>query len=75
MDCLSGQDTYALRDLIREGYPVQRAAVAGLSPYSTRNLKRFGEYAVNLDVTPTPIDGEMALPLQEPGVTKAEEPA
>jgi TnpA family transposase len=67
--------TYALRDLIREGYPVQRAAVAGLSPYITRNLKRFGEYAVNLDVTPTPLDGEMALPLQEPGETKAEEPA
>jgi hypothetical protein len=67
--------TYALRDLIQEGYPVQRAAVAGLSPYITRNLKRFGEYAVNLDMTPTPLDGEMALPLQEPGETKAEEPA
>jgi len=66
---------YALRDPIREGYPVQCAAVAGLSPYLTRKLKRFGEYAVNLDVTPTPLDGEMALPLQEPDESKAEEPA
>src|SRR5690348_717601 len=28
--------TYALRDLMREGHPVSRAAVAGLSPYLTR---------------------------------------
>jgi TnpA family transposase len=58
--------TYALRDLIREGYPVTRAAVAGLSPYLTRTVKRFGEYAVNLDVPPLPLDGAMALPLREP---------
>lgn len=63
--------TYALRDLIREGYPVTRAAVADLSPYLTRKLKRFGEYAVNLDVTPTPLDGAMTLPLQEPGAPLA----
>jgi TnpA family transposase len=67
--------TYAIRDLVREGYPVSRAAVAGLSPYLTRKLKRFGEYAVNLEVPPTPLDGEMTLPLQEPGATPSALPA
>ena len=57
--------TYVLRDLIRERYPVQRAAVASISPYLTRKLKRFGEHAVNLNVTPTPLDGEMTLQLQK----------
>ncbi len=54
---------------------MSQAAVAGLSPYLTRMVKRFGEYAVNLDVTPTPLDGEMTLPLQEPGELPAILPA
>lgn len=67
--------TYALRALIREGYPVSPAAVAGLSPYLTRTVKRFGEYAVHLDVAPTPLDGEMALRLPEPGERSTPVPA
>ena len=67
--------TYAIRALIREGYPVSPAAVAGLSPYLTRTIKRFGEYPVHLDVPPTPLDGEMALALHEPDEVRTTLPA
>ena len=67
--------TYPIRDLQREGYPVTRAALAGLSPYLTRTVKRFGEYLVKLDVPPTPLDGEMTLSVQEPGTSDAVVPA
>lgn len=67
--------TYVLRDLIREGYPMPRAAVASLSPYLTRKVKRFGDYAVDLDVAPTPLDGAMTLSLPEPGEVSATLPA
>jgi hypothetical protein len=57
--------TYALRDLVREGYPLTRADVAALSPYLTKRVRRFGTYTVNLDLVPQPLDGELALPLPE----------
>ena len=58
--------TYAIRELVQEGYPVTPDALAGVSPYITRTLKRFGDYAVKLDVPPTPLDGDMALDLHSP---------
>jgi hypothetical protein len=67
--------TYAIRDLQREGYPVTRAALAGLSPYLTRTVKRFGEYLVKLDVPPTPLDTDMTLSVQEPGAADVVVPA
>src|SRR5207248_6129400 len=33
--------------------------VAALSPYITRTIKQFGDYAVNLEHTPAPLDGTM----------------
>jgi len=68
--------SYAIRDLIHEGYPVTRADVATLSPYITRTIKRFGDYVVNLDVVPTPLAGAMELPLDDiQGTGEAEQPA
>ena len=68
--------SYAIRDLIHEGYPVTRADVATLSPYITRTIKRFGDYVVNLDVIPTPLVGAMELPLDDiQGDGEAEQPA
>jgi len=57
--------TYVIRDLIREGYPVTRADVAALSPYITRMIKRFSDYVVHLERTPTPLDGTMDLLLDD----------
>lgn len=45
----------ALRELIAEGYPVQREDVQALSPYLTRHIKRFGDYFVDLSVPPPPL--------------------
>lgn len=67
--------TYALRDLVREGYPVTRADVAALSPDLTKTIRRFGAYTVNLDTAPLPLDGELALPLPEEPEEAAERPA
>lgn len=51
-----------LRELIAEGYPVNRADVAALSPYLTRHIKRFGDYFIDLSVLPQPLT-ETALAL------------
>jgi len=68
--------TYVIRDLIREGYPVTRADLAALSPYITRTIKRFGDYVVHLERTPTPLDGTMDLPLDDRvGADQQEMPA
>jgi hypothetical protein len=47
-----------------EGYPVNRADVAALSPYLTRHVKRFGDYVIDLSVIPQPLSEiELALTL------------
>ncbi len=51
-----------LRELIAEGYPVNRADVAALSPYLTRHIKRFGDYFIDLSMLPQPLT-ETALAL------------
>ena len=38
--------TQILQDLHNEGYPVDSADLAYLSPYVTEQLKRFGEYSL-----------------------------
>jgi TnpA family transposase len=55
--------TQILRDLASEGYTLSREAVAALSPYLTRHIKRFGDYVLDLSVRPDPLDEEMAVPL------------
>ncbi len=51
--------TRALRSLAEEGYPLHREDVAQLSPYLTEHIKRFGDYVVDLETVPDPLDGEM----------------
>jgi len=52
----------ALRQLIAEGHPVNADDVASLSPYVTRTIKRFGDYAIPAGDPPEPFDGELVLP-------------
>ena len=51
--------TDALRSLAEEGYPLRREKVAQLSPYLTEHVKRFGDYVIDLETVPAPLDGEM----------------
>ena len=51
--------TIVLRSLADEGYPLRREDVAQLSPYLTGHVKRFGDYVIDLETVPRPLDGEM----------------
>lgn len=53
--------TEVLRQLKREGYLVMRSDVAALSPYLTSQIKRFGDYLIDLDVVPQALDEGMTL--------------
>ena len=46
--------TRILQDLHNEGYPVDSADLAYLSPYVTEQLKRFGEYSTRYETEPPP---------------------
>jgi len=54
--------TQGLQGLIEDGFPLTCEDVAGLSPYITRKIKRFGDYVVDLSA-PEPLDGALALAL------------
>jgi hypothetical protein len=45
-----------------EGYPVKREDLAALSPYQTRHIKRFGDYAFTV-TAPEPFDADLITPL------------
>lgn len=46
--------TNALHDLKRDGYRITPELVACLSPYLTENIKRFGQYIVDMTTPPEP---------------------
>jgi TnpA family transposase len=55
--------TFALRQLIQEGHTVTREDLATLSPYLTRHIKRFGDYVIDLEQVPQPLEAELPVPL------------
>jgi hypothetical protein len=57
--------TRALHALAVEGVVINHADLAFLSPYSTSNLKRFGDYSTEL--APEAIPMEMTLPNSDRG--------
>lgn len=56
--------SYTVRALSEEGYKVDRALLATLSPYLTRHLKRYGDYVVDMENIPQPLEGAIALPIE-----------
>ena len=48
--------TRILKELVQEGYKLDPAAVAGLSPYFTRHANRFGRYSLDLNRQPPILD-------------------
>jgi TnpA family transposase len=55
-----------LRELGQQGYLVEADTIAALSPYPTVHLKRFGDYVVDVDTPPKPLD-----PTLPPNVVRA----
>ena len=53
--------TSAIYEMIQEGYPVTSEALGTLSPYMREHIKRFGEYVVNIDVAPPPIQADKII--------------
>lgn len=53
--------TRIIRDLRKAGWKITPAQVACLSPYPTAHLKRFGDYWLDFDQQPEPIDGHLEL--------------
>lgn len=55
--------TLILRDLIKEGQTLFRNDVKALSPYLTKHVKRFGDYILDLENIPQPLEGAMSVPI------------
>ena len=55
--------TNILQQLQREGYLIDKKDVASLSPYWTSNVKRFGDYLLDLTEVPPSLDELKALSL------------
>jgi hypothetical protein len=53
--------TGVLRELAAEGMKVRAEDVTLLSPYIRRTIKRFGEYVIDMDQHPDPLDGALVL--------------
>jgi TnpA family transposase len=47
--------TDALHDIVQEGHVVTSEMVATLSPYLTKHIKRFGEYVIDTETIPPPL--------------------
>ena len=53
--------TRILRMLKEEGFPINREDVATLSPYVTSHIKRFGDYIIDSNAIPEPIDPTLPI--------------
>ncbi len=58
--------TVALETLQRRGYVVAPETVAHLSPYLTRNWKRFGEFDIDMEQVPPPLASLVRLVASAP---------
>lgn len=57
--------SYALQGLMADGYPVKRDAIPGMSPYMTRQLKRYGDFVLELNNIPESMEAAMKLIIDE----------
>lgn len=54
----------AVQQLSAEGYPIDRKALATMSPYLTEQLKRFGDFVLDLEAVPVPFEQAIQLPIE-----------
>ena len=55
--------TEVLQQLQSEGYLLEREDVASLSPYLTSNIKRFGDYVIDMEAIPHALDERILVAL------------
>ena len=53
--------TKALHQISQEGHTVDLEALATFSPYRTGQINRFGDYAINRNRTPEPLEHHLAM--------------
>jgi TnpA family transposase len=53
--------TNILHQLAQEGYAITAPMVARLSPYLTQHIKRFGDYVLDMDARPDPLQPDKAF--------------
>jgi TnpA family transposase len=53
--------TLILWELSKEGYEFSKEDIVLLSPYLTRHIKRFGDYMIDLENIPQPIEGDIPV--------------
>ena len=53
--------TEVWQQLLHEGYLLDRNDLAALSPYMTSNIKRFGDYMIDMKTKPRVLDEEIVL--------------
>lgn len=63
------QAIQAVRD---QGFPVTAELLAGLSPYLTSKIKRYGDYILDMLTKPLPFEEIMAWPMRFSTLTTAE---
>jgi TnpA family transposase len=51
--------TNILHEMVQEGYEITPDVVATFSPYLTEHLKRFGEYIIDLESIPLPLQPDI----------------
>lgn len=56
--------TGVICSLSAEGFKINRRMLATMSPYTNRNLKRYGDYVVDLKNIPQPFEGAINLPVE-----------
>jgi len=56
--------TTAIHQLRKEGHYVDPDDLSVLSPYLMEHIKRFGDYVIDLEEPPQPLDGKLGLELK-----------
>lgn len=52
---------YTIRSQVKEGYRFSRQGLERLGAYMTRHIKRFGDYVIDLQKIPQPIEETIHL--------------
>ena len=55
--------TKALEQLLEEGHTLDIEALSALSPYRTEHINRFGNYVINPDRLPEPLEQHLGFSL------------
>ena len=55
---------FAVQQLSKEGYPIDRVALATTSLYLVGQLKRFGDFVLDLESVPVPFEQAIQLPIE-----------